>query len=157
VNVVVGMNAAYIARQNEKQAEKIKEQEAEINDLKEQVNRMNYALAQLLPGYSSTLQPSKGESPAVPAPSPMTERTVVYYEITREQILEGITIAENTLKEKGVDLEDHPFFKKMKDNPEYKECFINDALASIKKEMDKYYQDDIKSDAKVIRLNQNPE
>jgi hypothetical protein len=45
----------------------------------------------------------------------------------------------------------------MKDNPEYKECLINDALASIKKEMDKYYQDDIKSDAKVIRLNQNPE
>jgi hypothetical protein len=157
VNVVVGMNATYIARQNEKQAEKIKEQEAEINDLKEQVNRMNYALAQLLPGYSSTLQSSKGESPGVSAPSPMTERTVVYYEITREQILEGITIAENTLKEKGVDLKDHPFFKKMKDNPEYKECFIRDALASIKKEMDKYYQDDIKSDAKVIRLNQNPE
>lgn len=159
VNIVVGLNANYTARLNEKQEQKIKEQESEINDLKEQLNRMNNALAQLVPNYSSMMEPGKGETAvaSTPAAPPMEERTVFYYELTREQIFEGISLAEKTLTEKGIDLENHPFFKKMKNEPDYKECFISDALASVKKEMEKYYEEDIKSGARVIRLQQGVE
>jgi hypothetical protein len=161
VNVVVGMNAGYMAQLNEKQEKKIKEQEAEINDLKKQLNMMNNALAQLVPNYSALMESGKGESTTVlspvPASAPLEERTVVYYEITREQILEGISLAEKTLKEKGVELDTHPFFKKMTEDPEYKECFISDALASVKNEMEKYYKDDMKSGAKVIKLTHDAE
>jgi len=159
VNVVVGMNAGYMAQLNEKQEKKIKEQEAEINDLKKQLNMMNNALAQLVPNYSALMESGKGESTTVlspvPASAPLEERTVVYYEITREQILEGISLAEKTLKEKGMELDTHPFFKKMTEDPEYKECFISDALASVKNELEKYYQDDMKSGAKVIKLTRD--
>jgi hypothetical protein len=157
VNVVVGMNAGYMAQLNEKQEQKIREQEAEIDDLKEQLNRMNNALAQLLPDYSSKMESGKGESAVVPAPvaAAVEGTTVIYYELTKELILEGISLAEKTLKEKGVDLENHPFFKKMNDDPEYRECFISDALASVKKEMEKYYQEDLKSGAKVIKSFQD--
>jgi len=157
VNVVVGMNASYIAQLNEKQEKKIKEQEAEINDLKAQLNMMNNALAQLVPNYSALMESGKGESTTVlsEASPPLEERTVVYYEITREQILEGISLAEKTLKEKGVNLDNHPFFKNMSEDPEYKECFISDALGSVKNELEKYYQDDMKSGAKVIKLTQD--
>jgi len=157
VNVVVGMNAGYMAQLNEKQEKKIKEQESEINDLKKQLNMMNNALAQLVPNYSALMESGKGESTTVltQASPPLEERTVVYYEITREQILEGISLAEKTLKEKGVELDTHPFFKKMTEDPEYKECFISDALASVKNELEKYYQDDMKSGAKVIKLTRD--
>jgi len=157
VNVVVGMNAGYMAQLNEKQEKKIKEQESEINDLKKQLNMMNNALAQLVPNYSALMESGKGESTTVltQASPPLEERTVVYYEITREQILEGISLAEKTLKEKGMELDTHPFFKKMTEDPEYKECFISDALASVKNELEKYYQDDMKSGAKVIKLTRD--
>ena len=159
VNIIVGMNAGIVARLNEKQEKKIKEQEAEIGELKEQLNRMNNALALLLPEYSSTMGSGKGESAAVPAPvaAAVEGTTVIYYELTKEQILEGISLAEITLKEKGVDLENHPFFKKMTEDPEYKECFISDALASVKKEMEKYSREDLKSGAKVIKSYQDVE
>lgn len=158
VNVVVGINAGYMAHLNEKQEQKIIEQETEINELKEQLNRMNYALAQLVPDYSSMMESGKGISTPVTTVTPAItssddDRTVVYYEITREQILEGINLAEKTLKEKGVDLDNHPFFKKMSENPEYKESFITDALASVRTEIDRYYKEEIKTGATVVKLS----
>ncbi len=159
VNAVVGMNGNYMALMNEKQEQKIKEQETEIAGLKEQLDRMNNALAQLLPDYSSMIESGKSESAAGAAPvaAAVEENTVIYYEITKEQILEGISLAEKILKEKGVDLENHPFFKKMTEDPEYKECFISDALASVRKEMEKFYQEDLKSGARVIKSFQDVE
>jgi len=158
INALTGLNFNYMARLNEKQQQKISEQETEINNLKEQLNSMNNALTMLVPDYSTVMQNSqpKGNSSAVTTTDmfPREERTVVYYELTKDNILEGINIAEKTLKEKGVDLSTHPFFQKISTDPEYKECFINDALASVKKELEKHYQEDMKSGAKVIRINQ---
>jgi len=158
INALTGLNFNYMARLNEKQLQKISEQETEINNLKEQLNSMNNALTMLVPDYSTVMQNSqpKGNSSAVTTTDmfPREERTVVYYELTKDNILEGINIAEKTLKEKGVDLSTHPFFQKISTDPEYKECFINDALASVKKELEKHYQEDMKSGAKVIRINQ---
>ncbi len=158
VNVAVGLNANYIAKSGIKQEQKIKEQEAEINSLKQQLNQMNDVLAQIVPNYTSLMQNSKQKSNSSTISTqdkfyPQEERTVIYYEITREQIIEGINLAEKTLKEKGVDLTNHPFFTRMETEPDFKECFINDALGSVKNEMEKYYKEDIKTGAKVIKLN----
>jgi hypothetical protein len=157
VNIVVGLNANYIAQLGIKQEDKIRAQEEEITSLKEQVNQMNSVLAQIVPNYSSMMQNNQQALKSSAAKSqdssfPREERTVVYHEITREQIIEGMNLAEKTLKEKGVDLQNHPFFKKMESEPDFKECFITDALASVKNEMDKYYQEDIKTGATVIRV-----
>jgi hypothetical protein len=157
VNVAVGLNANSVAKLGVKQEQKIKEQETEINSLKEQINQMNDVLAQLVPNFSSLMQKNQQISKSSTGTNQVQsalpeERTVIYYDITREQILEGISLAENSLKEKGVDLTGHPFFSKMKTEPDFKECFINDALASIKSELDKSYQKEIKTGAKVIKL-----
>jgi hypothetical protein len=158
VNVAVGLNANSVANLSVKQEQKIKEQETQINSLKEQINQMNDVLAQLVPNYSSMMkknqQVSKSSSGADQIQSGLQEeRTIIYYDITKEQILEGISLAEITLKEKGVNLKDHPFFSKMEKEPDFKECFVNDMLVSIKKETDKSFQKEAKTGAKVIKLN----
>jgi hypothetical protein len=157
VNVAVGINANALAQLGAKQEKKIKEQEDEISSLKKQIDKMNDVLAQVVPNYSSMMQKSQQEvkSSAVAAqeqPYPLEEKTVIYQEITKEQILEGISMAEKILEEKGVDVKSHPFFARMETEPGYKECFVNDALASIKTEMEKYFQEDIKNGAKVIKI-----
>lgn len=158
VNVVTGLNAGQVAKLGEKQEKIIKEQEAEIESLKTEINKMNDALAQLLPGYSSLMHQDqkKGESATLTTPVAQAavaeERTVVYHDITREQILEGLGLAEKILKEKGVDIKSHPFFMKMETEPGYKECFVNDVLTSVKSEMEKNYQEDIKAGARIIKV-----
>jgi len=158
VNVVTGLNAGQVAKLGEKQEKIIKDQEAEIKSLKTQINKMNDALAQLLPGFSSLMQQDqkKGESATLTTPVAQAavaeERTVVYHNITREQILEGLGLAEKILKEKGVDIKSHPFFMKMETESGYKECFVNDVLTSVKNEMEKNYQEDIKTGTRVIKV-----
>ncbi len=157
VNVAVGLNANSVTKLGFLQEQKIKEQETEINGLKEQLNKMNNALAQLVPEYSSLMQNNKQTAKSSTATSqskssPPEERIIYYHEITKKDFLEGINLAKETLKERGVDINTNPFFKKMETDPEFKECFINDALASIKKEIDKSYQQDIKSGNKAIKL-----
>jgi len=157
VNVAVGLNTNDIAKLGVKQEQKIEEQEKEINNLKEQINQMNNVLAQLVPGYSPLIQNNQKKSTSsisLPHTDPalQEENTVIYYKITREQILEGIDVAEKTLKEKGVDINENPFFKKMGTEPEFKEKFINEALISIENEIEKSYQKDIKSGVKAIKM-----
>lgn len=157
VNVAVGLNANDVAKLGIKQEQKIEELEKEINSLQEQMNMMNDVLSQLVPNYSSIMQNSQQKSTSSTVLSQdqtdlPEEKTITYYEITREQILEGISLAKKTLKEKGVDINSYPFFVKMETEPGFKESFINDALASIKNEMDKCFEKDIKSGASVIKL-----
>jgi hypothetical protein len=157
VNVAVGLNANIMAQLGSKQEQKIREQESEISTLKKQIDQMNNVLLQVLPDYYSMMQKSDQtlKSSVIPIQTqsyPPEERTVVYQEITKEEILQGISLAEKILNEKGVDVKKHPFFTRFETEPGYKDCFVNDALASIKTEIGKYYQEDIKTGAKVIKV-----
>ena len=158
VNVAVGLNAHDIAKLSIRQEQKIREQESEIKSLRDQLSRMDAVLDQLLPDYHSFMQDGqlKGDKLARSIDQSRYdtegERTVVYHEITREQILDGINLAERTLMEEGVDLSNNPFFTKLRTEPGYKEQFIDDILASVKEELEAYYENDLKSGANVIRL-----
>ncbi|UCG28364.1 MAG: hypothetical protein JSV24_03105, partial [Bacteroidales bacterium] len=157
VNVAVGLNANDVAKLGIKQEQKIKEQEEEINSLKEQISLMNDILSQLVPNYASLIQTSQqknsSQAELYQDQTELTdERTITYYEVTREQILEGISLAKKTLEERGVDITSYPFFERLETEPEFKESFIKDTLASIKNELDKCFEEDAKSGARVIKL-----
>ena len=157
INLAVGINNNDMARLGVKLEQKINEQETEINNLKEKLNQMNEVLAQLVPDYSSLMDESQKTGTASTVPSQdrsylLEENTIIYYEITREQILEGIDLAKKTLKEQGVDIYENPFFKKMDAEPGFKENFISDALVLINNELEKHYQKDLESGAKAIKF-----
>jgi hypothetical protein len=82
------------------------------------------------------------------------ERTIFYQEISREQFSLGLGLAEQILKEKGLDVDNHPFFMKMRTEPSFRENFINDAMASVKSEMEKLQQEDTRSGARVVVVKQ---
>jgi hypothetical protein len=83
--------------------------------------------------------------------SAQSDRTVIYYSVTRDQIVEGIDMATSRLKEKGVDISKHPFFTKMNSDATYKEAYINNLKSTIQKELDAKYQQDSKTGASVIK------
>ncbi len=157
VNVAVGLNSHNGTKLVVRQEEIIKEQETEIKSLKEQLNKMNNVLAQLLPNYSSLMNntPENVQPVIVASPSKSgspEERIIFYHEVTRNDLLNGIDLAKETLKERGVDVSKNPFFRKMETEPDFKECFINDALTSIKKEIDKSIEQNIKSGNRAVKL-----
>jgi hypothetical protein len=158
VNIAVGINANILAQLGTAQEKKLKEQEAEIKTLRSQVDKMNDVLAKIFPEYSALMVNEKTEvlAPQAAEQEQSTTkeyRTVIYHEITNQQIVAGLSMAETILREKGVDVGNNPFFKKIKEDAGFRECFINDALTSIKNEMDKNYNADLKSGADIIRLN----
>ncbi len=158
INIAVGINANILAQIGTAQEKKLKEQEAEIKTLRSQIDKMNDVLSRAVPEYSALMQNEQEEviapsAAALEQPSPKEYRTVIYHEITNQQIVAGLSMAETILREKGLDVGNNPFFKKIKEDPGYRECFINDALTSIKSEMDKNYNADLKSGANIIKLN----
>ena len=157
VNVAVGLNANDGIRLSIQQEQKINAQAEEISSLKAQISQMNAVLAQVVPNYATLMQKNQVTSgPVVASSQPENgmagERTVIYYDVTRDQILEGIALAEKTLREKGVDLSTNPFFQKLKTEPGYKDSFVTDVVAQIKTELDATYQREIKSGARVVRF-----
>jgi hypothetical protein len=159
VNIAVGINANILAQLGTAQEKKLKEQETEIKTLRSQIDKMNVVLSRIVPEYTAMMQNEQKEmiapvAAAVQEQASVKEhRTVIYHEITNQQIVAGLSMAETILREKGIDVENNPFFKKIKEDSGYRECFINDALSSIKNEMDKNYNADLKSGANIIRLN----
>lgn len=159
VNTAVGINANIPARLGALNEEKIKKQEAEINDLKTQIGKMNNILQKTIPEYASLMEKEasdEGEKPEqtvdLTEPTAQDQRTVVYHEVTAAQLISGLNMAENILREKGVDTSENPFFNKIKTDPGYRDSFINSTLAILKTEMDKNYNADVASGAKVIRF-----
>ena len=157
VNLAVGLNANDMARLNVVQEEKITAQENEINGLKRQLAQMNAALEQLLPDYYAFMNDGKTKS-SQPANLYSDQyqatgiKTIVYHELTKDHIEEGIALAEEILKDRGVDISENPFFVKLKTEPAYKEELFNEVLTSVQKEQDINYEKDLKSGANVIRL-----
>lgn len=157
INLAVGLNANIMAQLGEKQEIKIREQEEEIRNLNSQIDRMNQVLSEVVPGYAALIQNKSDNKESIqPVPGtqtpPIEEQTVVYRDVTKDQILEGFTLAEKLLKEKGIDVNNHPFFQRIKNEPGYKECVAEEALSSIKKEIEKYYQQNLGSGARIIRM-----
>ncbi|HEX2921546.1 MAG TPA: hypothetical protein VHO50_10320 [Bacteroidales bacterium] len=158
VNTAVGLSTGQVAKQASKVIDK---QQQEISDLKARLDKMDQLLAQNVPGYASAMgikSDAVVSAPAIqtvivsPETSPQSDqRVVLYQEISKDQMEQGLALAEKMLAEKGVDLKNHPFFDKIHNEPGFKESFIDDALASVKREMEKLSVEDAKSGAKTVK------
>jgi len=171
VNVAVGINSNDVVRLNIRQEKRIKEQDEEIKTLKDQLNKMNIALVQLIPNYSEYMgyktsvanssgsktsktddvQQTNQTSSAVYTDTDLNEVTIVYSDISREQIQEGIDMAKEILEEQDGNMSKYTLFTKLDSDAKFKANYIDELLSSVKKKMNECYNRDLKSGAKVIK------
>ncbi len=127
INVAVGLNVNDNSLLIENLENKVSSQSTEINDLKKQISETNKMLAQLVPGFTPPAT-TYVSSPSVPVSKSNQEYSlitpdasnVVYHQVTRIELDKAVEVAEKLMKEKGVDISNHPFWKKMKSDPSYK-------------------------------------
>jgi hypothetical protein len=160
-NIAVGMNVSNAAKLAIKQEEKIEAQNSEINQLTNQISQMNAVLSQLIPGYTSLMDEQLPVSNQVSnlAATPQVQtlarsgETIVYADLTKEQIQEGIDLATRMLSEKGVDLSKDIFFTKIATEPGYKESFINEMQTSVQKELALDMEKNLKAGVNVMKVS----
>ncbi|MEL7005399.1 MAG: hypothetical protein AAFN93_22095, partial [Bacteroidota bacterium] len=115
VNCAVGMNTNDLSDALSKQEQELKSLKAEYATLKNQISQTNAILAKLVPGYAEAQGIDMSDDPSPVKKEPVaqhsvtvndshlvhsSEQDVVYFEISREQIEEGIAMA----REQYVDL-----------------------------------------------------
>jgi len=136
VNIAVGLNTNDMSQIIQKQQDK-------INSLQNQINQTNNLLIKLVPGFKEALgknlvaddsiytNTSSKEKPnhqqeidngIIISP---TEEDIIYITPTREQLIESLNLAQNIYLESGKSLDEHPFWKKIKDNSAYKEEILD--------------------------------
>lgn len=126
-NVAVGLNANDMAA-------KVTEQAKEIDDLKAIFNQVVAVLKNYDTKLAESLQNIKTD-PIAPGGGNNGERTIKYFKPKKEQIEEGLELAEAKLRENGVDVDNHPFFKDMKDSNK-KAAFLDKVDKAFDKEVE---------------------
>ncbi len=144
VNVAVGLNTNDLSKV-------ILEQEEKINSLQEQIDKTNMVLSELIPGFKEAINDDIIEKTIVGKIIKEKEEThkeishnegivltpgvddIVYVEVSREQLMESIEQAKAMYLESGKSLDEHPFWKKMKDEPAYKEEILQFMGSKFKK------------------------
>jgi hypothetical protein len=168
INLAVGLHNHDAALILVKQQKQINKQADEIKHLKEQINAINRTLVQLLPNYSElsgfvacaenqSEKKSENSTQNIINSSNLKdaendEVTYIYYDITRDQVIAGISMAQDILKGETPGTSINPLMMKIDADPTFKESFVNEVLASFKKETDKRYNHDLKSGLKVLRF-----
>lgn len=145
VNVAVGINANDISQLVINQDSKINQQELDILELKERLEKIENLL--INGGEFEQIIASKTESNKTNT-VPEHEPSVTFKMITNELLVEGIEMAKQRLIDKGIDVDNHPFFKKMDSEPRYKENYISKIINGYETEIEKrsksYKKDGIK-------------
>ena len=116
---------------------------------------MNQVLAQLVPEYASQMQFTNDEANQNETPENTTDKsgvgkTIVYHAITTDYLEQGIDLAEQIMKERGIDLTNHPFFSKLYSDPDFKQKTIDEMNSYIQDERTKRFQNDLQTGANVI-------
>jgi hypothetical protein len=131
VNTAIGLNDDDIGRIAIKNMN-------EINALKSSVTQSNLILSKLIPGFKSLTQTPDGDYNNIPIANhdmifskEMSQRFVNSFknkmdfsEISRDDVLEVMTITGNALIQNGGKLEDIPFWYQFKTDPVYQDFFI---------------------------------
>jgi hypothetical protein len=127
INAAIGLNNGDVSKL-------VLSQNAEIDALKSQISQTNALLAKLVPGFREaagikdpvtvSIPMVKGNTVTVQGHTAEIVKphpgTIIYFEVTDAQIAEGLTLAEKAFTEKGVDVSQHPFWKRMKNDASYK-------------------------------------
>lgn len=175
VNMAVGINSNEMVNLAVRQEKIIGEQNAQITDLKSQINQMNNVLAQLIPNYSQLMggdvaskssqcdiqqtdllraelsqianRNSKSSTEEV-----YEELTIFYFDIKDEYINAAIKMAQDMLKQQGQELSKYELFSKIESDPTYKASFVLELQETIRKGIDDSYNNDIISGVKAVKL-----
>lgn len=151
VNVAVGLNANDNNPIIQQLEQKVNTQTTEISELKNQLAEVIKRIGQLETGANQNMSSVDSETTKTENYSERKYEIldtphgaeIIYFELTRDDVLAGITLAEKQMKDKGIDIENHEFWKQLNSNPSYKENFINklleefDAVMHYHKEIDK--------------------
>lgn len=147
VNVAVGLNTNDLTGVIHQQAETIKKQEEALRLLNNQMANTQQVLADLVPGFKAAMGENQVE---ITTPNRQAEQTpdahanhdyhvaqvgendVIYFDITREQLEAGITMAEDISRKGGVDMDTHPFWQKLGSDPAYKQEILRDLENKLK-------------------------
>jgi len=151
VNVAVGLNANDNNPIIQKFEQKLNNQSEEISELKKQLADVINRIGKMESGANQDVINSSSETEDTVSYSERKYEIVdthgaevIYFELTREDVIVGIELAEKQMKDKGVDVENHEFWKQLNSNPAYKEDFINKLLEEFgttmhyHKEIDKH-------------------
>ena len=136
INVALGLHV----NDNNRHVEELS---ASINTMSLKLDERNKKLEKLVAGYQqATSNPTYttvnevavknqiGKSDATP------KTKFVYFEMTREQIIAGIELAEKRLKEKNKKLEDIPGFETYHTDPQFRELLIEKIQEEFKSKME---------------------
>lgn len=123
VNVAVGLNSNDLAQFTLQLQETINKQATEIEDLKNKFEQMDEVLSRLDSDYEILRKGTKSAR-ANQLTTDNTEPSITYYRMSKSQIEEGVVVARERLKEQGVDVDNHPFFKKLADDESYKQAYV---------------------------------
>lgn len=132
VNVAIGLNAGDISKL-------VAVQSKEIADLKSQISQTNNVLAKLIPGFADAaglkMDNQTIETASVPTKAATASAAtsvlpgnilkqdashIVSFEVTNAQLTEALDKAKEEFVKSGVDVNNHPFWKKMATDAGYK-------------------------------------
>ena len=137
VNLAVGLNSNDLSNIILKQEEK-------LNHLEHKIAETNSLLSQLVPGYKEAISEDQyistysqednyimkeedhHKEPVYDEGVILTPDAddIIYIEVSREQMLEAIEQAKTAFLGSGKSIEEHPFWKKMAEEPAYKEEIV---------------------------------
>jgi hypothetical protein len=136
INVAVGLNV----NDNQKV---VNDLQNELSSLKNQIAETNSMLAKLIPGFKAPIgsaQQSLAQNYSpLPDNRPIGQNATIvpdgsnvdYHHLTRDEILQAVTMAEKQLRDKGVDVDNSTFWKQFKNDPAYKESIINKIMEKV--------------------------
>lgn len=137
INVAIGLNTGDVSKL-------VSEQNKEINDLKGQINETNTILARLVPGFKEAAglkEPIVIKKPVISDNHNPVEivklntSNIVYFDLTNEQVSKGLDMAQQFFIEKGGNINTHPFWKKINNDPGYKEIVMNEIKKVFREKM----------------------
>lgn len=157
INVAVGLNRNDSNLILENLEAKVNEQANEINHLKSQIEDILSSISNLEQGGTIVSKTTSGNTTdgvvnyqdyssrklsVVEAP----ETDIIYFEITKQDLEEGLVLAEKMMKDSGQYEKNKEIFDKLKNDSAFKERFITDLQIKLDKQIHYHKEIDKKGD-----------
>jgi hypothetical protein len=162
VNVAVGLNANDVTKLVIEQKQKMIIQENSIQELQFQVAQLSDLLLDLASGVDADQIAEKLQLLYQPTDEVVNveenitvDRKVVFFEVTRDQIIMSLDLAKRQLMDNGVEIAEHPFFNAIENDPAYKEKIIDEMKTMVDNAAVKQSELDIQS-GDLVEFNYEP-
>jgi hypothetical protein len=139
VNTAIGLNTGDVSKV-------VADQAKEITDLKSRINETNAILARLVPGFKEAAG-IKGNEVSILPPNPpaghndhageisANASNIVYFEVSKDQLNAMFAMAEKLFIDNGGDMSTHPFWKRIKSEPGFKEATMQQVAEKFRAAM----------------------